>query len=44
VSAYQIPFERIGFTPLLGDHVASFGRGSPAELASTLLSVLRQQR
>ena len=28
VAAYQIPFERIGFTPLLGDYVASFVRGN----------------
>ena len=28
VGAYQVPFERIGFTPLLGDYVASFGRSN----------------
>jgi pimeloyl-ACP methyl ester carboxylesterase len=35
VAAYQIPFERVGFTPLLGDYVASFTR-SNCERADSL--------
>ena len=38
VAVYQVPFERIGFTPLLGDYVAGFVRGNCEHADSLQLS------